>query len=70
MNCSKISIGINLVISINSGVAQGKLTSPTLFNIYIDDMLVATENVCHTTMTFADDTVFISRDLEELYFLI
>ena len=70
MNSSKISIGLNTVISINSGVAQGKLTSPTLFNIYIDDMLDATEKVCYSTMAFADDTVFICRDLEELYCLI
>ena len=39
MNCSNISTDMVNIISINAGVAQGKLCSPILFNIYIDDLL-------------------------------
>ena len=66
MNSSKISMNLDDTISINSGVAQGKLCSPLLFNIYIDDLLDITEKICYSSLAFADDTVFICEDYSQL----
>ena len=70
MNSSSISTDLKNIIAINSGVAQGKLCSPILFNIYIDDLLEITNKICRCSLAFADDTVFVCESLEQLYAVI
>ena len=66
MNCSKISPDLKETISINGGVAQGKLCSPMLFNIYFDDLLDELNEILHATLAYADDLVIICKNDEEL----
>jgi len=66
MNCSKISADMVDVISINVGVAQGKLCSPLLFNIYFDDLLDELNKICYASLAFADDLVIICKNRAEL----
>ena len=53
-------------ILINAGVAQGKLCSPNLFNIYIDDLLDELEIICFCVLAYADDTVFMCENKDRL----
>jgi hypothetical protein len=69
-NSSKISINLLDIININAGVGQGKICSPTLFNIFIDDLLDITDKNCNTSLAFADDTAFINESFEQLTHLI
>ena len=70
MNSSKISTDRKNIIAINSGVAQGKLCSPILFNIYIDDLVEDMNKICYCALAFADDTVFVCESLQQLYTVI
>ena len=66
MNCSKISPDMEEMILINGGVAQGKLCSPLLFNIYFDDLIEILNNACYSALAYADDLVLLCRGQEEL----
>jgi len=68
MNCSKISTDMENIISINAGVAQGKLCSPLLFNIYFDDLLDVLNigYICHQAGAYADDLVVFCKDYHQL----
>jgi len=66
MNSSRISIDLLRTILINAGVAQGKLCSPNLFNIYIDDLLDDLNLICFCILAYADDTVFMCESKEHL----
>ena len=59
MNCSKISADMDNTILINVRVAQGKLFSLLLFNIYFDDLLDELNEISHAMAVFADDLVII-----------
>ncbi|XP_045455616.1 uncharacterized protein LOC123665347 [Melitaea cinxia] len=54
------------------GVRQGGLTSPTLFNLYMDDLIVAlsrqhvdchVDGVCVNNISYADDMVLLSASI-------
>ena len=64
---TKLKTGFNRWTEILSGVQQGSVLGPLLFNIYIDDLLFLTENtdVC----SYADDTTFCACD-PDLHYLI
>ena len=64
---TKLKTGFNRWTEILSGVQQGSVLGPLLFNIYIDDLLFLTENtdVC----SYADDTTFYACD-SDLHYLI
>ena len=68
MNCSNISTDMENIISINVGVAQGKLCSPILFNIYIDDLLdvLNINYICFKASAYADDLVIFCKNLIQL----
>ena len=64
-------------IPINKGVRQGCCVSPTLFNIYIDDMLRAwksrvtsgiqlNKSICMGSLLYADDIVLIQENEDDL----
>ncbi len=57
-----MSLDLKNYIIVNRGVGQGKLTSPIIFNIYIDDLLDELEKIVDTVLAFADDTCFLSED--------
>ena len=54
------------LISINGEVAQGKLCSPMLFNIYFVDHLDKLNQICHASLAYADDLVLICRSDDDL----
>ena len=48
-------------ININSGLMQGGILSPLLFNIYINDLIKVLKTIAKT-LAFADDLCNISED--------
>ena len=66
MNSTYMSLDLINYIIVNRGVGQGKLTSPILFNIYIDDLLDELEKIVDTVLAFADDTCFVCDDYNKL----
>jgi hypothetical protein len=61
MNSTYMPVDLINFINVNRGVGQGKLCSPTLFNIYIDDLLDLLSGLVNTVLAFADDTCFIMK---------
>ena len=53
-------------IGTNVGVPQGAVTSPTLFNIYIDSLVSELSRTTLRTLAFADDIVFVAKGEVEL----
>ncbi len=66
INSAYMSVDLINYINVNRGVGQGKLCSPILFDIYIDDLLETLSKIAHTVLAFADDTGFICEDLVRL----
>jgi len=58
-NSSRISTDTVREILIYAGVAQGKLFSPNLFIIFIDDSVDELKNTCYSILAYLDDTVLI-----------
>ncbi len=56
-----INIG-GKVIKTYRGVLQGSFLSPTLFNIYFDDLLRELEWVTNGTLAYADDLVIVTKN--------
>ena len=66
MNCSKISADMDNTILINVRVAQGKLFSLLLFNIYFDDLLDDLNKISYAAAAFADNLVIICKNYQDL----
>ena len=47
INCGKIAMDLSEKININPVVGQGKLCTPMLFNIYINDLLEDANKDCY-----------------------
>ena len=64
---SKLKVGpLSDLINVNSGVLQGSLISPILFNLYINDLIDELSKVAYLTMGFADDILTLTASEEEL----
>ena len=55
------------VIRTTTGVPQGGVLSPTLFNLYINSMLITLANNNIQTLAFADDIAFIADGDKQLF---
>jgi hypothetical protein len=66
LNSGKESVDLRNIIGVNKGVGQGRLNSPTQFNVFIDDLLDETSNCCFSVFAFADDTAFLYSSMDEL----
>ncbi|GFV66011.1 RNA-directed DNA polymerase from mobile element jockey [Trichonephila clavipes] len=54
----KINRTFSQLKKINAGVAQGSILAPTLFNLYVNDIIKNTNTI---TCMYADDTAILSR---------
>lgn len=52
-------------VTTSRGVPQGLITSPDLFNIYVEPLLQRLEMAGIFSRMFADDLVLIAHNLEE-----
>jgi hypothetical protein len=66
MNSSAVSVNHRELIWVNCGVGQGKLCSPLMFDVYIDDLLNSAEGKCFLSLAYADDTAFLAENLAQL----
>ena len=48
------------------GVPQGAITSPTLFNVYIDDLVSTLSQTSEKVLAFADDIALFAKNRREL----
>ena len=58
-------------LNVNKGVMQGGITSPWLFNIYIDDLVERLSKTAFEVLAYADDLAIICKsDIELRNFMI
>lgn len=71
-NCVRWAGAMSEQYRLQCGVRQGGLTSPTLFNIYMNDLIVAlssrhvgchVDGVCVNNLSYADDMVLLSASV-------
>jgi hypothetical protein len=65
LNSGYVSIDGRDIINVNRGVGQGRLCSPLLFNIYVNDLLDDLDNSC-VPMAYADDLLSLCEDYNKL----
>lgn len=73
--CAKVKYGnhISVEFPILCGIRQGSIISPTLFNIYVDNILkklspygCRMNNTCYGSFMYADDLVLLAPSVTEL----
>ena len=61
LNSAHVQLPNNKIVPVNKGVIQGGILSPFLFNVYINDLLIQTDNTQGAfSFTFADDQAILS----------
>ena len=73
--CIKWGDTLSAVFKINSGTRQGRVCSPALFSVFINEVLMKVQqsflicyirNICFNACMFADDLILLSISISDL----